>query len=98
MDSTTKNSILRTNLLILFGYFLLFILGVSGLHQDSYLFIYMWTYLGHAALLVILSIIRAIQGRTHEAGMYFLTAIIIPIVGFGACAISLLSFSGILRF
>jgi hypothetical protein len=90
-ETPRGRGIVGFNFLILVIYFILFVIVGGNIMQGMNgggitLFYYMYAYLIHAGVLIIFSLIRLIQKRKTEAGIYFATAIFIPIIGFGLCA------------
>jgi hypothetical protein len=84
-------SVMGWNLLFLGIYFFIFLVLASVSRFDEILFIYMYAYLGHALVLLIIAMVRIVQQRNREAAEYFLTAIALPIIGYGACSALMVS-------
>ena len=100
---TTKestNPIFKANLFIFLGYYILAIasanLSSSGGSGIAFP-ILMGGYMVHAGILILISIMRFIQGLATKtktnAGQYFLAALALLIIGFGACTFAF--FSGV---
>jgi hypothetical protein len=88
--------IFRSNMLIWFAYFVLFLITVKSSASyrgfgDQLLMYYLYAYLIHAGILILLGIALLTKRRAAEGGMYIMTGIIIPIIGFGACAAAFMS-------
>lgn len=89
IQSKKKMNVFGVNLLIFACYYILGI--ILGGNSVGIGLVYSGPML-HAIILGILSIIDGVRGflqkRKTNAGKYFLTAILILIIGFGACAIA----------
>ena len=85
-----RMSIFGINLLIFIGYYLFAVISSKLLKSNDFGTIYIFFgYMVHAALLILISIIEGIRGVHQKvktrAGQYFLTAILLLIIGFGVC-------------
>jgi uncharacterized membrane protein YhaH (DUF805 family) len=82
-----KKSIVGTNLLIFVVYFILsFAYAINN--PENGIGLIFSAYMIHPIILITMAVIRLIQRRWKDAGLYFLMAIIIPIIGFGACTVA----------
>jgi hypothetical protein len=92
-QTVRKSSIFGINVLIFFIYYVLTLILVTS-NQDMFMYLLL-LYIPHSILLFVFSVIQFFRKERRKAAILGFTAIVLFIIGFGACALPF--FTGIIH-